>query len=67
VTSLFSKPKMPDTKAQEARLAAQDEKLAADEAEQAKRETSMARSRGRGARRSSLLTGAETGLRESLG
>lgn len=67
MTAMFSKPKMPDTSAQEKRLAEQDAKLKQQEQEQAAREAAMSRSRGRGARRSSLITGAETGLREVLG
>lgn len=67
MASLFSKPKMPDTSAQEKRLAEQDAKLKMQEDEQQAREAAMSRSRGRGARRSSLLTGPETGMRETLG
>lgn len=67
MSTMFSKPKMPDTSKQEARIEAQDKKVAEQEAEQEAQQQSMRRSRGAGARRSSLLTGAETGLRETFG
>jgi len=65
--SLFSKPKMPDTSAQEKRMAEQDARLKEQEDEQKRREASMQTARGRNSRRSILLSGPETGLRESLG
>ena len=67
MSALFSKPKMPDTSAQEKRLAEQDKRLREQEKEQETREAAMRRSRGAGARRSSLLVGPETGLRQTLG
>ena len=69
MTSLFSKPKAPDTSKQEALLASQDAAVKQREAD-AKRKDAM-QAQGRKAARSgraSLITGAETGvLRTTLG
>lgn len=68
MSSMFSKPKMPDTSAQSALLAKQDAELKARESETAKRQAaSMQARRGRAA--ASLITGGnETGvMRSTLG
>jgi len=68
--TLFSPPK-PDTSAmdaQAARLKAQDERVAAQEKMQNARDAARRRSaKGAGAGGQSLLTGLETGLRDTLG
>lgn len=70
MTSMFSKPKTPDTSAQQASLAAQEKRIAAQE-EETKRAAaaSLNARRGRNAARSSLITGGnENGvMRSTLG
>jgi len=71
MTSMFSKPKMPDTSAQEKQIKDQNAKLAAQEEEQRTKEAAKLRARqgraGTGAGGNTLLTGLETGLRDTLG
>lgn len=67
MTTLFSKPKVPDTSAQQAAIAKREELLEAQETETKRREASAISARRRRAR-SSLITGDETGvLRQTLG
>lgn len=69
--SKFSKPKMPDTSAQEKQIKDQNAKLAAQEEEQRTKDAAKLRARqgraGTGAGGNTLLTGLETGLRDTLG
>ena len=70
MTTLFSKPKTPDTSRQEALLAEQDKALKQREEETKRRDTAaMNARRGRASARASLITGGnETGvLRQNLG
>ena len=67
MTSLFSKPKMPDTSKQTALLAEQEKRVQQQETETARRQAASFSARRRRAR-TSLITGNETGvLRETLG
>lgn len=71
MTSMFSKPKMPDTSAQTKQIKDQEAKLAAQEEEQRTKDAAKLRARqgraGTGAGGNTLLTGLETGLRDTLG
>jgi hypothetical protein len=70
MTTLFSKPKTPDTSKQEALMASQDAELRARELQTAQADAATKRAkRAQGSRRASLITGAETGVqaRETLG
>ncbi len=64
--AVFSKPKMPDTSAQEAALAAQEAKLKAEEeamAEEERKKKAAATSARKGqSGGASLLTGFDTGV-----
>ena len=67
MTALFSKPKVPDTSAQQALIAEQDKRVQA-----AENETQRASAAGLAARRrrarTSLITGSEAGvMRQQLG
>lgn len=75
--AVFSKPKMPDTSAQERALAEQEAKLKAEEAamaeEERKKKAAMSTARKGQSGGASLLTGFDTGVtatsnaRKSLG
>ena len=69
MTSLFSKPKAPDTSKQQALLDAQDKELKARELQTAQANAaSMRARRARSSSRASLITGSETGVaRTTLG
>ena len=70
MTSMFSKPKTPDTSKQQALLAEQDKALKAREQETQRRDAAALNARrGRSAARASLITGGnETGVtRTTLG
>lgn len=64
---MFSKPKMPNTSKQEALLAEQEKKIAQQENETKKKQAAALKAKGL-SKKSSLLTGSETGvLKETLG
>lgn len=69
MTSMFSKPKAPDNSAQKAQIEKQNADIAAQEAEQRTKDAAKLRSRrgATGAGGNTLLTGLETGLRDTLG
>jgi hypothetical protein len=69
MTTLFTKPKTPDTSKQQALLAAQDAALKQQENDTARRNASALNARkSRNSQRASLITGGETGvLRQNLG
>ena len=69
MTSLFSKPKAPDTSKQQKLLQDQEARLQQQESETRRRDQATLNARrGRNAARASLITGGEQGvLRETLG
>jgi hypothetical protein len=69
MSSIFSKPKVPDTSKQEAALVDQEKRVASEEeASKKKQAATMQARRARSSGQASLITGAETGVtRTTLG
>lgn len=68
MSSILSKPKAHDTSAQQKLLAEQESRVAQQEQETRRRDAAaMQARRARASGRASLLTGSETGVRETLG